>query len=56
MNESGELARSPLPDAAAVAGIRRGLEGMYAGTGEDAEDAFAILERELGIPEIAEQA
>lgn len=32
-------------------GIQRGLQGMYAGTGEDAEDAFASLERELGISE-----
>jgi hypothetical protein len=37
--------------AAAVLGIQRGLQGMYAGTGEEAEDAFAALERELGIPD-----
>jgi hypothetical protein len=37
--------------AAAIVGVQRGLQGMYAGTGEDAEDAFASLERELGIPE-----
>lgn len=36
-------------DAAAIEGIRRGLHGMYQGTGEDAEDAFASLEREGGI-------
>lgn len=40
-------------NAAAIVGIRRGLQGMYEGTGEDAEDAFAALERELGIPERA---
>jgi hypothetical protein len=34
-------------------GIQRGLQGMYDGTGEDAEDAFASLERELGIAEQA---
>lgn len=39
--------------AAAIVGIQRGLQGMYAGTGEDADDAFASLERELGIPERA---
>jgi hypothetical protein len=38
-------------NAAAIVGIQRGLQGMYEGTGEDAEDAFASLERELGIPE-----
>jgi hypothetical protein len=38
-------------NAAAIVGIQRGLQGMYAGTGEDADDAFASLERELGIPE-----
>ncbi len=38
-------------DAAAIVGIQRGLQGMYTGSGEDAEDAFASLERELGIPE-----
>ncbi len=31
----------------------RGLLGMDAGTSEDAEDAFASLERELEIPEQA---
>ena len=40
-------------NAAAIVGIQRGLQGMYEGTGEDAEDAFASLERELGIPEQA---
>jgi hypothetical protein len=40
-------------EAAAIVGIQRGLQGMYAGTGEDGEDAFASLERELGIPEQA---
>jgi PHD/YefM family antitoxin component YafN of YafNO toxin-antitoxin module len=35
--------------ATAIVGIQRGLQGMYDGTGEDAEDAFASLERELGI-------
>jgi len=40
-------------NAAAIVGIQRGLQGMYEGTGEDAEDAFASLERELGIPERA---
>lgn len=35
--------------AAAIAGIQRGLRGMYEGTGQDAEEAFASLERELGI-------
>jgi hypothetical protein len=37
--------------AAAIISIHRGLQGMYAGTGEDAEDVFASLERELGIAE-----
>ena len=32
-------------------GILRGLRGMYDGSGEDASDAFASLERELGIPD-----
>lgn len=40
-------------NAAAIAGIQRGLQGMYDGTGEDAEDAFASIERELGIAERA---
>ncbi|HET7233849.1 MAG TPA: type II toxin-antitoxin system Phd/YefM family antitoxin [Longimicrobium sp.] len=40
-------------NAAAIVGIQRGLQGMYDGTGEDAEDAFASLERELGIAEQA---
>lgn len=40
-------------NAAAIVGIQRGLLGVYAGSGEDAEDAFASLERELGIPEQA---
>jgi hypothetical protein len=38
-------------NAAGISGIQRGLQGMDEGTGEDAEDAFASLERELGIPE-----
>jgi hypothetical protein len=38
-------------NAAAIVGIQRGLQGMIEGTGEDAEDAFASLERELNIPE-----
>lgn len=37
-------------NAEAIVGIQRGLAGMYAGTGEDADDAFASLESELGIP------
>ncbi len=41
----------PAAHASAIAGIQRGLQGMYQGTGEDAEDAFASLERELGIAE-----
>jgi len=45
----------PSANAAAISGIRRGLQGMYDGTGEDAEDAFASLERELGIAEQAQQ-
>ncbi len=36
--------------AAGIVGVQRGLQGMQAGTGEEAEDAFASLERELGIP------
>jgi hypothetical protein len=39
--------------ASAIVGIQRGLQGMYLGTGEDAEDGFASLERELGIAEPA---
>jgi hypothetical protein len=35
--------------ASAIAGIQRGLLGMYAGTGQDAEEAFASLEHELEI-------
>lgn len=31
--------------------IRRGLDGIASGTGEDAHIAFESLERELGIPE-----
>lgn len=38
-------------NAAAIVAIQRGLQGVEAGTGEPAEDAFASLERELGIPE-----
>ena len=40
-------------NAAAIVGIQRGLQGMCQGTGEDAEDAFASLERELAIPKQA---
>lgn len=40
-------------NAAAIVGIQRGLQGMYDGTGEDAEVAFASLEREMGIAEQA---
>jgi hypothetical protein len=40
-------------NASAIVGIQRGLQGMYEGTGDDAEDVFASLERELGIPEQA---
>jgi hypothetical protein len=38
-------------NAAAIIGIQRGLQGIDAGTGEDVEDAFASLQRELGIAE-----
>ena len=38
-------------NAAATVGIQRGLQGVEAGTGEAAEDAFASLEREVGISE-----
>lgn len=38
-------------DAAAIVGIQRGLQGVEAGTDEAAEDAFASLQRELGISE-----
>lgn len=37
--------------AAAIAGIQRGLQSMYAGTGESADVVFAALEDELGVPE-----
>lgn len=37
-------------NAAAIVGIQRGLQGMYAGTGQDAEDAFRSLEDDLDIP------
>jgi hypothetical protein len=37
-------------NAAAIVGIQRGLQGMYAGTGDHAEDAFRSLEHELDIP------
>ena len=40
-------------NAAAIVAIQRGLQGMYDGTGEKAEDAFASLEREFGIAEQA---
>lgn len=33
-----------------VQGIERGLRGMYAGTGVDAEDAFRSMECDLKIP------
>lgn len=38
-------------NAEAIIGVHRGLHGMYEGTGEDAQVAFASLERELGIGE-----
>jgi hypothetical protein len=38
-------------NAAAIVGIQRGLQGMIEGTGEEAEDVFASLERELGVTE-----
>jgi hypothetical protein len=38
-------------NAGAIIGTERGLQGMYEGTGEDADEAFAALERELGLPE-----
>jgi hypothetical protein len=37
-------------NAAAIVGIQRGLQGMYTGAGEDAEDAFRSLEHDLEIP------
>jgi hypothetical protein len=37
-------------NAAAIVGIQRGLQGMNDGSGEDADEAFASLEQELGIP------
>lgn len=37
-------------NAAAIVGIQRGLQGMYRGTGEDAEAAFQSLEQNLDIP------
>lgn len=36
-----------LHDLATIAGIQRGLRGMYAGTGQDAEDVFEALEHDL---------
>lgn len=36
--------------AAAIGGIHRGLQVMYEGTGEVADDAFESLERDLEIP------
>ena len=39
--------------ASAIVGIQRGLQGMYDGTGQDSEEAFAALERELGVAEQA---
>lgn len=55
MNAPDTSSRRKLPDlastASAIAGIQRGLQGMYQGTGEDAEDAFASLEGEFGIAE-----
>lgn len=41
-----------VPYASAIAGVQRGLQGIGEGTGEDAEDAFTSLERELGIVEL----
>src|SRR5690606_30318419 len=38
-------------EAAAIVGIQRGLLGLHSGSGEEAEDTFATLERELGIPD-----
>lgn len=38
-------------NAAVAAGIQRGFQGIEDGTGEEAEEAFASLERELGIPQ-----
>lgn len=38
-------------EAMTIEGIQRGLRGMDEGTGQDAEDAFAALEREFGIAE-----
>lgn len=40
-------------NTAAIVGIQRGLQGMYDGTSQDAEDAFTSLERKLGIGEHA---
>jgi hypothetical protein len=53
MHQASDELRDLAANAAAIVGIQRGLRGMYDGTGEDAEDAFASLERELGIPERA---
>ncbi len=36
-------------NAAAILGIHRGLLGMYAGTGQPAEEVLGSLEQELGI-------
>jgi hypothetical protein len=38
-------------NARAIVGIQWGLQGMYDGTGEEVDEVFAALERELGIPE-----
>lgn len=55
LSSSTPDAGQSLPDfvahAFAIVGIQRGLQGMYQGTGEDAEDTFASLERELGVAE-----
>ena len=40
--------------ASAIVGIQRGLDGADAGTGAEAESAFAALEAELGISQPGE--
>ena len=50
---STSAAEASRPPDNRLQGIQRGLQGMYDGTGEDTEDAFASLERELGIAEQA---
>jgi len=37
--------------AAAIVGIQSGLQGMYAGTGENVDDAFSSLALELAVSE-----